>query len=128
MEAARLESTAVGSLEQQRGCRVTNGAVAVARLALQLRGRAGRGARLSLVLFVRGEHVGRVDKRDDLVGVDPGHGVQDLSDLVIVVEQQRRVEVGELQRSEHPPLASRPLPAGITARQAREEALRRGFG
>ena len=67
----------------------------------------------ALVGLVVGRDLRSVDESDDLVGVDPGDGGQGSSHLVVVVEEQRRVEVGQLRGPEDVPFASRSLPAGM---------------
>ncbi len=114
LEAAGLQRQPIaGAGEDDRRRGVADASVAVAGLALKLGGRAGRRPRLGLVGLVLGQHLGVVDQADDPLGVDTGNrGADRLDHLIVVVEQQRRVEVGELQGAEHVPFAAGVLAAG----------------
>ena len=67
--------------------------------------RPGRGPRLSLVALVRGDDFRIVQASDYHVAVDARVGVESLADPFVVVEEQRRREVRELERSEDSPFA-----------------------
>ena len=98
-------------------------------LALELGGRPGGLAGLLAIGPVGLDHLGSVDPADDLLGVDAGHDCAARHQLLIVVEQHRRVEVGQLDRAEDAPLAAGvAIRAATTARHAREVALSRAFG
>src|SRR6202035_4393440 len=87
---------------QRRSCEA-NRTVGGTGLALKFGGRSGGPPALELVLLVGVDDVVVVDAGR----VDPGDTGNDLGELLVVVEDQRRREVGELKGAENQPLAAR---------------------
>jgi hypothetical protein len=79
------------------------------------------------IALVRLGHVVVVEAVDDRVGVDARESAQRAPDQLVVVEQQRRREVSELERAQDSPFASRRVQArrddGAAAAAGAGEAL-----
>ena len=114
-------------IEDDRRRRETHGAVGGGRLALQLGRRPGRSPCLGPVALVRLSTAGVSIARDPASTSIPGTRAEGSRDAVVLVEQQRGREPGELERAEHRPLAPRLL-AGARRRRpgTRGRCRRRG--
>ena len=130
LKTARLQPPAIRGLEHQRRRRVANRSVAVAGLALELRRRARRGARLGLIALVGRDHRWahrsvrrsrrrrlRARRRARLASGSSSSNRRGVLKLASCSARNTRHSLpGHCWR------------AAITARHARDDALSRGLG
>ena len=106
LESAGDQPSAV-KFEYERWCGKADEAITLRRLLLELCRRSGRGSRFRFVSFVGvGDNL-VVELCDDRIPVYTRKLPQRRGNLQVIVEQQRRCEVRQLQRAKYPPLTAR---------------------